>query len=104
MAKSKNKSLAIGDKVATATLKNLPFVFFLGALLLLYLATISYAQKQIVRIQSLKKEVESLRREYHALEAEISYKSIYSQVKKEVAAQKLRSSARRLVRVDAKNQ
>ncbi len=105
MAKKKKSSrFAIGDKVADATLKNLPFVFFVGGLVLLYLASISYAQKRIVHIQALKKEVELLRREYTALEAEISYKSIYSQVKKAVAPEKLRSNGHRLVLVESEKE
>ncbi len=102
MAKKKKTSpFALGDKVASATLKNLPFVFFLGFLFLLYLGSVNSAQRRILRIQSLRKEVETLRREYNALESEISYNSKLSSVKEEAkkAPLNLRSRGERVHRI-----
>ncbi len=92
--KKKTPPFAIGDKVASVTLKNLPFVLFLGLLLLLYLGSINSAQRRILRIEELRKEVEALRREYNALESEISYNSKLSRIKKEAGKAPLHLSSR----------
>ena len=92
--KKKTPPFAIGDKVASATLKNLPFVLFLGVLFLLYLGSINSAQRRILRIEELRKEVEALRREYNALESEISYNSKLSNVKEEAKKAPLYLSSR----------
>ncbi len=92
--KKKTPPFAIGDKVASATLKNFPFVLFLGVLFLLYLGSISSAQRRILRIEELRKEVEALRREYNALKSEISYNSKLSSVKEEAGKAPLHLSSR----------
>ncbi len=104
--KKKTPPFAIGDKVASATLKNLPFVLFLGVLFLLYLGSINSAQRRILHIQELRKEVEALRREYNALESEISYNSKLSNVRGEAGKPplNLRCRGERVYRITLNDQ
>ena len=64
--------------------QNLPFLALLGLFAILYIANNHYAEKQIRKINSLKKEVEELRWEYNSIQSDIQYSSTYTQLRSRV--------------------
>jgi hypothetical protein len=64
--------------------QNLPFLALLGLFSILYIANSHYAEKQIRKINSLKKEVEELRWEYNSIQSDIQYSSTYTQLRSRV--------------------
>ena len=87
MAKGKSFKdyTAFGDLSASLILKNLPFVFFLSFLAVIYIANSHYSEKKIRQIQGLQKEVKELRWHYMALKAELMFNSKESEIAKRVA-------------------
>ena len=64
--------------------QNLPFVFFLTFIGLVYIANVHYAEKKIRHIHQLKSEIKELRTEYIYLESENMYNGTQSQMAKMV--------------------
>ena len=79
---------------AELVLKNLPFVFFLGFLTVIYIANSLYAEKKVREILELQAEVKNLKREYNSLQAEIMFNSRFSEVSKKVEEMGLRRMGR----------
>lgn len=75
---------ALGSISAELVLKNLPFVFFLGFLAVVYIANTHFAEKRMREILELQKEVKDLKREYNSLQSEIMFNSRFSEVVKKV--------------------
>lgn len=66
--------------------KNLPFLYFLGFLAILYIGNAHYAEKNYRKVASLKKEIKELRWQYLSIKADVMYTSTQSQMEKRVAA------------------
>lgn len=97
MAKPEPKTFkdytALGSISAHWILHNLPFVFFLGFLAIIYIANAHYAERQVRQIQTLQKEIKDLRREHNALKSEVMDNSRLSKVGKRVEELGLKKSA-----------
>ncbi len=96
MAKRKTKKeyTAFGKLSGEIILKNLPFVFFLGFLAMMYIANVHYAEKTIREIQEVQRDLKTLRRKYNSLKAENMYNSKQSEIVKEVSKKGLHISSR----------
>lgn len=91
MAKKKiSKYTELGTLVAEVVFNHLSFVVFLSFLGAIYISNAHLAQKQVRTIQEMRKEVQHLRREYHALKSELMYHSRLSAIEKRVAPLGLR--------------
>lgn len=77
---------------ANWVLQNLPFVFFLGFLALVYIANAHYSDAKLREIQQLQTEVQSLKREYNSLRSQIMFESRYSEVAHQLREQQMRTS------------
>jgi hypothetical protein len=61
---------------------NLPFVFFLAAIGILYIANAHYAEKNIREMSQIEKEMNEMRWEYMTTKSELEYISKQSEVAK----------------------
>ena len=76
-------------KVGTRMMfRNLPFIYFLGGLALLYIANAHYAERKVRQIDSLKKEIEEMRWEFNSVKSDYLYQATQSQLSKDVASLK----------------
>ncbi len=65
-------------------IKNLPYIFFLGFLAILYIANAHYAEKKVRQIQVLQKELKEQRWRYMSMKSDLMYKSKQVEVAKMV--------------------
>jgi hypothetical protein len=65
-------------------LTNLPFVFFLGFLVTIYIANRHYSEKAIREIQTLQEDVDRSRWHYLSLKSDLMKRSKQSEIAKEV--------------------
>ncbi|TRX54274.1 hypothetical protein FNH22_19340 [Fulvivirga sp. M361] len=75
-------------------LKYLPYVLFMMAVGIFYIGNSHYADKNVRKIDLLKKEVEDLRADYTTLKADYMYASKQSEVAKKVGALGIKESLR----------
>jgi len=68
-----------------ALVYNMPFILFLSALALVYIANSHLAEKKIRRINKLGREIKELRWEYLNVKSELMFRSKMSEVSKAVA-------------------
>ena len=68
------------DKVV----KSIPFVFYITFLAILYIANSYYAEKKIIEIEKIKKELKELRSENITTQAKLMYYSRQSEVVKRI--------------------
>jgi hypothetical protein len=66
--------------------KNLPFLYYLSFLALLYIANSHYAERKARKIDRLKHDLNELRWHYNAIKSETMYSSTFSQLKREMGA------------------
>ena len=78
---------------------NLPFVFFLFFLGLIYIANANFADKQVRKIQTLEKEIKDLKWRYNAAKAELMFDTKQSEVERIVTPFGLRASNQRTKRI-----
>ena len=69
--------------------QNLPFLFFLGLLGLVYIANVHTAEKKIRQIQKLNSELKELRTQYIFLESENMYAGTQSQMEERLQEMRL---------------
>lgn len=67
--------------------RQLPFMFFISFIALIYIANGYYAESNVRKIDRLNKEVKELRSEYITLKSELNYRSKQSEVAKMIAEQ-----------------
>jgi hypothetical protein len=67
-----------------AIVQNMPFILFLSALALLYIANSHLAEKKIRRINKLGREIKELKWEYINVKSELMFRSKMSEVSKSV--------------------
>lgn len=63
-------------------IRNLPFIFFLAAIAIIYIANEHYAEKNIRELDQLEKEMNEMRWEYMTKKSELEYISKQSEVAK----------------------
>jgi len=86
--KAKNKETT-RKKVGTRMMfRNLPFIYFLSGLALLYIANAHYAERKVRQIDALKKEIEQMRWEFNSVKSDFLFKSTQSQLTKDVSTLK----------------
>ncbi|MEL6863499.1 MAG: FtsL-like putative cell division protein [Bacteroidota bacterium] len=93
MAKKKKtirEYLDLGSLSAALVLKNLPFVFFLSFLAIIYIANAHYAEKKVRQIQQSQNELKELRWLYMSLQSDLMYNSKRSEVIRDVAPNDLK--------------
>lgn len=69
---------------AELILKNLPFVLFIGFLMLVYIANAHYSEKTVREIQKYQTEIKELRWHFMSIKSEIMFNSKRSEVAKQV--------------------
>ena len=84
---------ALGSISAELVLKNLPFVFFLGFIAMLYIANAHFSERKLWQEQRMKREVEELRWEYASIKADLMFQSKQAEVAKAVKDLGLRNPA-----------
>ncbi|MEM6359213.1 MAG: FtsL-like putative cell division protein [Bacteroidota bacterium] len=75
-------------------LKYLPYVLFVTAVGIFYIGNSHYAEKNIRKIDAMKKEIEDLRADYTTLKADYMYASKQSEVAKKVEKLGIKESLR----------
>ncbi len=63
---------------------NLPFILFLAVVALVYIANNHLAEKKIIRINRLSREIKELKWEYLSVKSELMFRSKLSEVSKAV--------------------
>lgn len=89
----------VGTLMSDWIFGNLPFVFFLFFLGLIYIANANFADKQVRKIQALEREIKDLKWQYNAAKAELMRESKQSEVEKIVEPYGLRASNQRTKRI-----
>jgi hypothetical protein len=67
-------------------IRNLPFIFFLAGIGILYIANAHYAEQHVREISNIEKRLNELRWEYMTTKSELEYMRKQSEVAKMVAA------------------
>jgi len=74
--------------------KYLPYILFITVIGIFYIGNSHYAEKNVRKIDKLKKEVEDLRADYTTLKADYMYASKQSEVAKKIAKKGITESLR----------
>ncbi len=74
--------------------KYLPYILFITAIGIFYIGNSHYAEKNVRKIDKLKKEVEDLRADYTTLKADYMYASKQSEVAKKIGKKGITESLR----------
>lgn len=97
------KLISEGGVSKEAATEMLPFLLFLSALCMLYIANSHMAMKNIRNIDKLNKEVKELSWEYKSLKADLMFKSKLTEVAKQVdtlGIRELTEPPKRIVVID----
>ena len=68
---------------------NLPYLFFLIFLAMIYIANAHWTEKKVRRINQLNKEVRELNANYMSIKSDVIYHATYTKLKEQVADLKL---------------
>ena len=79
----------MGDKTKTITPnswigRNLPYVFFLIFLAMLYIANAHMADKKIRKIDAMREEIKELNWRYMSVKSDLIYQGTYSEISSSV--------------------
>jgi hypothetical protein len=88
--KKKKQQGFLGNFGSMILYKNLPFLYFLGFLAIIYIANAHYAEKNYRKASKLKNEIKELRWQYLSIKADVMYTSTQSQMEKRVARNDIR--------------
>lgn len=69
--------------------KNLPYLYFLCGLGVLYIANVHFAERNIRRVQSLQHELREERWQYMTIKSDLMYQSTPTMIERSVADQDL---------------
>lgn len=72
--------------------RQMPFIFFIGLIAILYIANTYYAEKTIREINQTKRELKDLRAEYIYTKSELMFSSRQSEISKMVADMEIKQS------------
>ena len=92
----------IGTMMSDWLFKNLPFVFFIFFLGLIYIANSNLADKQVRQIQTLEKEIKDYKWRYNAAKSDVMLTTKQSEVEKTVTPFGLKASNQRTKRIIVK--
>lgn len=79
---SKRKDSLLFDSLWVA--KNLPYIYFLILLAMIYIANAHYTEKKIRIIEKLKKENKEINWQYMSLKSEVIYQGTYTKLSEKV--------------------
>ncbi len=99
MARPLKDYVHVGSLISEWIFGNLPFVFFLFFLGLIYIANANFADKQVRKIQALEKEIKDLKWRYNSAKSDLMFDSKQSEVEKIVEPYGLRASNQRTKRI-----
>ena len=89
----------VGNMSAQWVFGNLPFVFFIFFLSLIYIANAHFSEKRVRQIQSMEKDIKELRWRYMQQKASVMVDSKQSEVMKMVEPLGLKNSNERTKRI-----
>ena len=89
----------IGTMMSGWMFANIPFVFFVFFLGLIYIANSNLADKQVRQIQALEKDIKDLKWRYNGAKAEVMLSTKQSEIEKRVEPFGLRASNQRTKRI-----
>jgi cell division protein FtsL len=92
----------VGTLLSEWLFSNLSFVFFLFFLSLIYVANANLADKQVRQIQSLEKEIKTVKWRYNSAKADVMLTTKQSEVEKIVEPFGLKASNQRTKRIMVK--
>ena len=72
--------------------RQMPFIFFIGLIAILYIANTYYAEKTIREINQTKRELKDLRAEYIYTKSELMFSSRQSEISKMVVDMEIKQS------------
>jgi apolipoprotein N-acyltransferase len=104
MARQLKDYAHVGTLMSDWIFGNLPFVFFLFFLGLIYVANANLAEKQVRQIQALEKEIKDYKWRYNAIKADVMLTTKQSEVEKAVEPFNLRISNQRTKRIVLKEE
>ena len=99
MARPIKDYIHIGPILSEWVFGNLPFVFFLFFIGLIYIANANFADKQGRKIQTMEKDLKDLKWRYNAAKAEVMFSTKQSEVEDLVQPFGLKSSNSRTKRI-----
>ncbi len=82
--------------------QNLPYVFFLIFLAMVYIANAHWTEKKVRKINSLKKEIRELNASYMSVKSDVIYQATYSELQEQVADLKLSNEGSFPVKIKSK--
>ena len=89
----------LGTMMSDWVFGNIPFVFFLFFLGLIYIANSNFADKQVRQIQVLEKDIKDLKWRYNSAKAEVMLSTKQSEIEKRVEPYGLRATNQRTKRI-----
>ncbi len=98
-AKNWRDYTALGNLSARWVFSNLPFVFFIFFLSLIYIANAHFSEKRVRQIQAMEKDIKELRWRYMQQKASVMVDSKQSEVTRMVEPLGLKSSNERTKRI-----
>lgn len=99
MARQLKDYVHIGPMLSEWIFGNLPFVFFLFFLGVIYIANANFADKQVRQVQNLEKDIKDLKWRYNAAKADVMFNTKQSEVEKGIEAYNLRATNQRTKRI-----
>ena len=99
MARALKDYAHVGTMISEWIFGNIPFVFFLFFLTLIYIANANFADKQQRQIQILEKEIKDMKWRYNSAKADLMYDTKQSEVEKIVQPYGLRATNQRTKRI-----
>ncbi len=102
MAKQLKDYVNVSSLVSEWIFKNLPYVFFVFFLILVFIANNNFAEKQARKIQVLQREINDLKWRYNSAKADVMFSTKQSEVENMVAPFALRASNQRTKRIIVK--
>ena len=75
-----------------SVIKSLPFIFYIAFLAVLYIGNAFYAEKKIMQIEKIKKELKELRSESISVKSKLMYLSKQSEVIKRISPNGVKES------------
>ena len=99
MARPLKEYTYLGTMMSDWIFSNIPFVFFIFFLGLIYIANSNLAEKQVRQIQVLEKDIKDLKWRYNSAKADVMLSTKQSDIEKRVAPFGLRASNQRTKRI-----
>ena len=89
----------VGTMMSDWIFGNIPFVFFLFFLCLIYIANSNYGEKQVRQITTLEKDIKDLKWRYNGAKAEVMLSTKQSEIEKRVEPFGLKATNQRTKRI-----